>query len=197
MRTFFSGMTCNSCVKNIENSISGKGGVISIKVSLEENKADVKYDPAKTNPNVICDQIDDMGFGATIDGAKVSPEQEMAKCVVSIEGMTCNSCVKNIESNISGKPGILEIKVSLNEKKGFVTFDPNVTTPAAVADMIDDMGFEAKVWSESTETSQGNQPAEVTLSVKGMTCNSCVKTIEGNMVDKPGVVDIQVKCLNI
>ena len=72
-----------------------------------------------------------------------------------------------------------------------------MTTPAAVADMIDDMGFEAKIWSESTETSQGNQPAEVTLSVEGMTCNSCVKTIEGNMVDKPGVVDIQVKCLNV
>lgn len=30
---------------------------------------------------------------------------------VNIFGMTCQSCVKNIEGNISQKPGILSIKV--------------------------------------------------------------------------------------
>lgn len=47
------GMTCNSCVKNIEGHISKQEGVRSIKVSLQEEMATLIIDPAVTSPEVI------------------------------------------------------------------------------------------------------------------------------------------------
>ena len=34
-------------------------------------------------------------------------------CTLNIQGMTCQSCVKNIESNVSTKPGMISAKVFL------------------------------------------------------------------------------------
>ena len=34
-------------------------------------------------------------------------------CTLNIQGMTCQSCVKNIESNVSPKPGVISAKVIL------------------------------------------------------------------------------------
>ena len=58
------GMTCNSCVQSIEKVISGVSGVVSINVSLENENALVYYRPDEITPEVICDEIDDMGFEA-------------------------------------------------------------------------------------------------------------------------------------
>lgn len=48
-----------------------------------------------------------MGFEAKL------VESDMAGASVSIEGMTCMSCVNNIQSTVGGKPGIHTIKVSI------------------------------------------------------------------------------------
>ena len=50
------------------------------------------------------------------------PKATKKKAVVSIEGMTCMSCVRNIESNIGSKDGIFSIKVLLKEEEGNYTF---------------------------------------------------------------------------
>ena len=34
-------------------------------------------------------------------------------CTLNIQGMTCQSCVKNIESNVITKPGIIKATVNL------------------------------------------------------------------------------------
>jgi copper chaperone CopZ len=54
--------------------------------------------------------------GFASDKNKVSIFQKEA--IVYIDGMTCHSCVANIEGNIRTRSGILSIKVSLAEKKG-------------------------------------------------------------------------------
>lgn len=54
-----------------------------------------------------------MGFDAVLpspcDPAGTSSSQQT--CVISILGMTCNSCVRNIEGTIGGKNGIASISV--------------------------------------------------------------------------------------
>ncbi|CAF4389255.1 unnamed protein product, partial [Adineta steineri] len=43
--------------------------------------------------------------------------------VFSVNGMTCQSCVKNIERNVGKIDGVKTIKVSLDEKEARVEFD--------------------------------------------------------------------------
>ncbi|CAH1777961.1 unnamed protein product [Owenia fusiformis] len=203
-RVLVEGMTCQSCVKNIEMNISERPGINAIKVYLEAKEAIVTFDPTLTDPEKIREQIDDMGFEAklpTVSHKAVLDEFDVLAqrnvggvteetCTVSIEGMTCQSCVKTIEMNIGEKPGILSIKVSLEEERGVVRYKTSDWSANKVAEAIDDMGFDARV----IDGRESNIPSTktVTISIKGMTCHSCVKTIESNMADKPGVTSIRV-----
>ncbi|ESP04420.1 hypothetical protein LOTGIDRAFT_136210 [Lottia gigantea] len=228
------GMTCQSCVKNIETKMATQKGVIDIKVSLSENEATVMYHPIKTSPQKLCEQIEDMGFDASVAKTKkisIGDEfEEIAirgskedSCMVNIIGMTCMSCVRNIEANISKKSGIKTIKVSLEKEEGLVTFNPDITNPADIAEMIEDMGFEASVASnknsvKNVTSASSNQSKSVILNIKGMTCNSleiqddedyekayfkvtgmtcasCVNAIEKNIGKIDGVVSVLVALL--
>lgn len=66
-------------------------------------------------------------------------------CSISIEGMTCQSCVQTIEANIGKVSGVKEIKVNLEKGEAIVDLDRLCDlTPSRVAQLISDMGFEAK-----------------------------------------------------
>ncbi len=71
-----------------------------------------------------------------------------SSCLIDIQGMRCQSCVKNIENTISGKLGILTIKVDLEKKEGLVQYDCEILTPEQIAEFIDDMGFGSTVKTE-------------------------------------------------
>ncbi|XP_064636017.1 copper-transporting ATPase 1-like isoform X2 [Lineus longissimus] len=185
------GMTCQSCVRNIEGMISTKPGVVSIKVSLEDKEAGIVYNPLESSPEKLRDSIDDMGFDASLNEKSAAPGACVCTCTVSIVGMTCNSCVKNIEGMISGVEGVKKISVSLDKAQGVVDYDPKVISAEVIADKIDDMGFESKVINPGSEP-KGPGVQETVISISGMTCNSCVKSIEGKMADFRGVQSVKV-----
>ncbi|CAF0895172.1 unnamed protein product [Adineta steineri] len=64
--------------------------------------------------------------------------------VFSVNGMTCQSCVKNIERNVGKIDGVKTIKVSLDEKEARVEFDNSKTSEQAVIDKITGLGFQAQ-----------------------------------------------------
>ncbi len=144
------GMTCQSCVKNIEGNIRTKIGIIKIKVVLSENAGYIDYDPSLTDPKTIAFQIDDMGFECPYQ-----PSDELNQIIdtrINIDGMTCQSCVRNITDNISTKPGIVNILVSLEDKCATVQYDNSLTSPIKIAEMIEDMGFDASVHASQNKT---------------------------------------------
>jgi copper chaperone CopZ len=56
------GMHCKSCVKMIEESVSGLPGVRSVSVSLLDSTATVAYDSSKINMNKITKEITSLGY---------------------------------------------------------------------------------------------------------------------------------------
>lgn len=60
------------------------------------------------------------------------------------------------------------------EGKHAIVHHDKTITPQEICDYIDDMGFEASL---PLETKQ--EFSTCTLDIKGMTCNSCVQSIEG------------------
>lgn len=205
-RIHVEGMTCQNCANTIESFVKKKDGVEDIRVSLQDKEAFIIYKPSVTNPVTLKDIICDMGFEATLpresaldlefDGlAKASIEAKEKETMIDIEGMVCMSCVKNIEGTVSEKPGILQIRVSLEDKNGWVRYNPSVTNPEEIARMIDDMGFDSKV-SKTAVPSAVESTEAVTVGIKGMTCQSCVKTIQDKISDHPGVKSIKVSLEN-
>lgn len=158
VRLPINGMTCQACVKNIEANIRSNIGIHSIRVSLPEKAGYIDYDPQLTDPTQIASDIDDMGFDCEYIAGSGDDDDTLAAdivagnkssvtvtCRISIQGMRCQSCVKNIEGNISTKDGIKQIKVNLEEKMATVEYDASVTSQLDVVGMISDMGFEASV----------------------------------------------------
>lgn len=153
VRLPINGMTCQSCVRNIESNIRTKPGIVSIKVNLSEKASYIEYDANITDPYQIANDIDDMGFECTYEVQDADPiaakiingQKSVASARIHINGMTCQSCVRNIEGHIGTKPGIEAIKVSLEQNMAFVDYHEDVVNASNIADMIDDMGFEAKV----------------------------------------------------
>ncbi|XP_077141145.1 copper-transporting ATPase 1 [Ranitomeya variabilis] len=206
------GMTCNSCVQSIEGFISQKPGVKAISVSLANKNGTVEYDPAVTNPETICAAIDDMGFDASLAAvlsdislepaqkpqrnsfhpkegfSKESPEpsnQETRttnKCFIQVSGMTCASCVANIERNLRREDGINSVLVALMAGKAEVRYNPMIIQPSGIAELIEELGFGATVLDDSDE---GDGVLE--LVVRGMTCASCVHKIESCLMKTKGV----------
>ena len=58
-----SGMTCASCDVAVKIAAKTVSGVKTVKVDYPKGKAEVTYDPSKTNPQTIADVITDLsGF---------------------------------------------------------------------------------------------------------------------------------------
>ena len=56
------GMHCTGCSTRLEKVLNNVDGVESAKVSLEEKKADIKYDEAQVNEKELIEAIEDAGF---------------------------------------------------------------------------------------------------------------------------------------
>lgn len=123
---------------------------------------------------------------------------------VNIEGMRCQSCVKNIEGTIGSRPEVLSIKIILEEKLGYIEYKANEITPEELIETIEDMGFTASLFKEennSIEKKQINHISQSNISIcsihiDGMTCMSCVKTITGVLSEKSGIKQVNVSLEN-
>uniref|UniRef100_A0A8C9IJ54 Copper-transporting ATPase 2 n=1 Tax=Piliocolobus tephrosceles TaxID=591936 RepID=A0A8C9IJ54_9PRIM len=155
------GMTCQSCVKSIEDRISSLKGIVSMKVSLEQGSATVKYVPSVVSLQQVCHQIGDMGFEASIAEGKAAswpsrslPAQE-AVVKLRVEGMTCQSCVGSIEGKVRKLQGVVRVKVSLSNQEAVITYQPYLIQPEDLRDHVNDMGFEAAIKNKLAPLSLG------------------------------------------
>ncbi|XP_058392217.1 copper-transporting ATPase 1 isoform X3 [Diceros bicornis minor] len=73
---------------------------------------------------------------------KMDPSVGVNSITISVEGMTCSSCVWTIEQQIGKLNGVHHIKVSLEEKNATIIYDPKLQTPKTLQEAIDDMGFD-------------------------------------------------------
>ncbi|KAK1200531.1 ATP7B ATPase, partial [Pygoscelis papua] len=223
------GMTCQSCVQSIEGRISKVKGIVSIKVSLERNNAVIKYLQSEISPEQICQEIQDMGFDANIAEERLTTATVNLSCLreavvkLQVEGMTCQSCVTNIEGKIRKLHGVAKIKVSLGNQEAIIAYYPYIIQPDDLKSHISNLGYECTIKSKSAplklgvldlrrlqnanpnETaasleSDGMDPpvskmsgtATVAVQIEGMHCKSCVRNIEGNISDLPGIQSIKV-----
>ena len=58
------GMDCQGCVKSVTRMLSGIAGVQAVEVSLEEGRARVTFDPAKSNLAEFKKAVERAGYKA-------------------------------------------------------------------------------------------------------------------------------------
>ncbi len=58
------GMHCTGCSTRLEKVLNNVDGVEGAKVSLEEKKADIKYDETQVSEKDLIEAVEDAGFKA-------------------------------------------------------------------------------------------------------------------------------------
>ncbi|KAM7179852.1 copper-transporting ATPase 2 isoform 2-T2 [Macrochelys suwanniensis] len=136
------GMTCASCVSNIERNLQKEDGIVSVLVALMAGKAEIKYKPESIQPLEIVQLIQNLGFDATVieDHTDTDGNAELI-----ITGMTCASCVHNIESKLTRTNGIFYASVALATSKAHIQFDPEIIGPRDIIQIIEGIGFHASL----------------------------------------------------
>ena len=186
-------------MRNITARLEEQEGVLAAEVNLEEKRARVEFDPLLTNPDTLVSVINKMGtkFTAYLETSTVTipmedeeekedkntedSNAEYEKCWLRVEGMTCASCVASIERHGAKLEGVKSILVALMAAKAEVDYNPSRTTPSRVAEAISSLGFPTFVLENSLAK------GEVEISIKGMTCSSCVHLIESSLLKMPGI----------
>lgn len=125
------GMTCATCVRTIEKSVSNLDGIIDVKLNLGNEIGTVEYDSKKLNLVDIEKAIKDAGYGVINE-----------KATLKIGGMTCATCVKTIENSLRNLDGIINVNVNLGAEKAFVTYNPKVITISDMKKVIEDAGYQ-------------------------------------------------------
>jgi copper chaperone len=70
----------------------------------------------------------------------------MAKQVtdLTVEGMSCQHCVKSVEKAVGSIKGVDSVKVDLEGKKVTVDYDPSLVKLEAITEAIEDQGYDVQ-----------------------------------------------------
>jgi Cu+-exporting ATPase len=106
-------------------------------------------------------------------------EQQLQQIELPVTGMTCASCVRTVERALQRADGVQEANVNLATERATVSYDPSLATVNSLIDRVANAGY-------------GVATASVDLPITGMTCASCVRTVERALKKPAGVLDVNV-----
>ncbi len=124
------GMTCASCVRNVERALTKTNGVISANVNLATERASVTYDPAQIKLEQMIERVSGAGYGVV-----------QASIELPITGMTCASCVRTVERALSKPSGILSVNVNLATEKATVSYLPGRVRRSDLVKAVEAAGY--------------------------------------------------------
>ncbi|XP_043434000.1 copper-transporting ATPase 2 isoform X3 [Prionailurus bengalensis] len=162
------GMTCASCVSNIERNLQKEAGILSVLVALMAGKAEVKYNPEVIQPLEIAQLIQDLGFEAAVMENYTGSDGDLE---LIITGMTCASCVHNIESKLTRTNGITYASVALATSKAHVKFDPEMIGPRDIVKIIEEIGFHASPAQRNPNVHHLDHKVEIKQWKKSFLCS--------------------------
>ncbi len=61
--------------------------------------------------------------------------------VFTVEGMSCEHCVRAVTAALKGVPGVADVKVDLAGKQATVTYDPARAKPEALQKAVAEEGY--------------------------------------------------------
>ena len=106
-------------------------------------------------------------------------DKKIQQLHLSVDGMTCASCVAHVENALREVEGVSAVTVNLATEKAALELDSEKVSLMRLVRAVDDVGYTIPV--ERTD-----------LNVAGMTCASCVAHVEGALKEVQGVLSANV-----
>lgn len=140
------GMTCASCAGRVERALSKVIGASAVSVNLATEQARVQA-PSDSLP-ALMDAVQQAGYSV--------PQQNLE---LSIDGMTCASCVGRVERALAKVPGVKRVSVNLANERAHLELLGQVDPQLLIA-AVTKAGYSASVW-EVEHPQTDNQQARL------------------------------------
>lgn len=148
------GMHCASCVNNVEKAIKNVSGVDEVSVNLATEKANVTFRKGESESNKIFEAVENAGYRTRSE-----------RLQFSVQGMSCASCVGNVEGTIADIPGVKSVSVNLATEKATVQIIPGTTTASKIIEAVQARGYQAElITGEDDRTDREQEAREQELS---------------------------------
>ncbi|KAM3589388.1 hypothetical protein VKS41_000254 [Umbelopsis sp. WA50703] len=162
------GMYCPKCEKKVKLALQQLPGIIvnSISASYDSGKVDFQLSKNATSQRGIQRIIQNLGFVAeSIDILKSNDQpnvsdgsqrkhDNLVHSRLLVTGMTCSSCVANIEKTLLRRDGITKAQVNLLTKSAFVTHDATKIGSRELVNLIEQIGYKAEIAPEEEKKNQ-------------------------------------------
>jgi Cu+-exporting ATPase len=126
------GMTCASCAGRVERALSKVIGASAVSVNLATEQARVQA-PSDSLP-ALMDAVQQAGYSV--------PQQSLE---LSIDGMTCASCVGRVERALAKVPGVKSVSVNLANERAHLELLGQID-PQTLIGAVTKAGYSASIW---------------------------------------------------
>ena len=204
------GVGCMKCVAKIEKNISELKGTENVKVDVNTKIMDISFDEEKISFDEIKNKLEELGYGVE---REVSASEEIScetnveenKCSVKEEqkdiseektdteniekkqfklsGVTCQACVRRIETKVGKMKGVKSAVVNLATEELTVLYDYEQLNKNDIENEVKSIGYGI---DEKIEAS------ELLVNIEGISCQACVANIERKVKKLDGIISAEV-----
>ncbi|KAJ3178412.1 hypothetical protein HDU85_005210 [Gaertneriomyces sp. JEL0708] len=172
------GMTCASCVGSLTRSLEVLDGVQEVIVTLLPQRVVITHNPSILTAEQLASHIEDLGYevldsqttglvtkpaidDTTFEIVVQPPRQPSTTSTnLSVDGMSCASCVSAIEHNLRNRPGIQDVTVNLITRKATIKHDISIIGVRDLISIINDLGYEASLAPQTNRDALARQRDE-------------------------------------
>ncbi|KAL8803448.1 MAG: hypothetical protein Q9200_006202 [Gallowayella weberi] len=217
------GMVCASCESAVKAGFQGLEGAVTVEAYFNLSRAIVEHDPRTLSPESVKEAIEDTGFDAEVlsteypkaahdelaEGNSESTRSQLFVTTLKVDGMTCGACESGIRGGFKDVPGLTTMSISFLTGRADFEHDPAVLSPEAIAEIIEDRGFDATVVESKPSPanemptvlpghgfSQSSTVRSVQLKVLGLTNAASAASLQHSLQSLPGITSVTINYSN-
>jgi len=124
-------MSCASCASRVEDALEATDGVIDASVNVATERANVSVDPSWVGVRPLVTAVEDSGY-----------EVRTTESTLTVQGMSCASCVSRVEDALEDVGGVAEATVNLATDRATVRYVPGAAEPADFTVAVREAGYD-------------------------------------------------------
>lgn len=148
------GMTCATCAGNIEKGLNKVEGVNVASVNLSSEKVLIDFDEHLTSDAKLAQEVKSIGYELLI-------QNEISGSKFQVSGMSCTTCVNNIEKAVSEINGVEEVVVNFASETLFVKYDTNLVNSELIKKVVKDSGYIADLLEDVKKSNVNRKQQEM------------------------------------
>ncbi len=142
------GMSCAACVAHVTRALQQVPGVREAQVNLATEQARVRVTSREVPLAQLKQAVEEAGYQIPVDTT-----------TLSVEGMSCASCVRHVERALKRLPGVLEATVNLATEQARVSYISGMVTSLDFKHAVEEAGYSLREdkTSKAEEVDQSEQ----------------------------------------